>query len=66
VNPYRETPYAVGDEVEFVKADGYHLPFGTHRVTAIHTDGSIGVANGWAFPWDLRRPAAPSESEPPR
>ncbi len=58
MNPYRETPFAAGDAVEFVNADGFHLPFGTWSVESVHTDGSLFVANGWAFPWDLRRPTS--------
>jgi hypothetical protein len=65
VNPYRETAYAVGDTVEFVDADGFHLPFGPWPIESVHTDGSLYVANGWAFPWDLRRASTSPQPEKP-
>ena len=58
IDPYRQSdpaPLAVGDEVEFTTADGFHLPYGKWRVNVVREDGWCKVANGWTDPAILRR-----------
>lgn len=58
MNPYRENtppPLHVGDDVEFIWADGFHLPYGTWRVNVVRDDGWVKVANGWSDPKSVKR-----------
>lgn len=57
MNAYRTNArgaFIVGDLVEFLGADGFHLPYGCHRVQSVRGDGAVKVEGYWLHPACVR------------